>query len=58
MRRFCKLRQPDECSDRDPSDERVSDWNEETQGATQKTERVQSTERLVAIAHNSYVTSE
>jgi len=41
--RVCKLRQPVECSDRDTSDEWVSDWNEATQGATEETERIQPT---------------
>jgi len=41
--RFCKLRQPDERSDCDTGDERLSDRNEATQGATQETEIVQQT---------------
>ena len=40
--RVCKLRQPDKCSDSDTNDERLSDWNEATESAAQKTKRVQS----------------
>jgi len=41
--RVRKLRQPDECSDGDTGDERISDWNETTQSATEETKRDKST---------------
>jgi len=51
--RVRELRQPDKCSDGDTSDERFPDWNEATQSATQKTERVKSTDSLVIALHLS-----